>query len=169
MPNRNFKYLYYFFWYASDKEERFGRPSVKLLMILCSLIVKNFLKLWRLFLFQVKQYKQTKKKKKGKLFLSYFKNLEGWNSGLVSWLPALVCRLSCLVQFPRGNIWRGFFSHMREFHPTQPADSDCKLHGLSVWFSRSSCSGRFSFTGARHTFSDLRDQDVKSEVFKKWG
>ena len=58
---------------------------------------------------------------------------------------------------------------MREFHPTQPADSDCKLHGLSVWFSRSSCGGRFSFTGAWHTFSDLRDQDVKSEVFKNEG
>ena len=113
MPSRNFKYLYYFFWYANDKGERFRRPSAKLLMILFSLIVKNFLQLWRLFLFQEKQYKQTKKKKKNFSSLT----LRTLRAETVVWFPDCqlwfaVSQLSCAIP-QRKYLKRVFLPHER--------------------------------------------------------
>lgn len=132
MPNRILKYLYYFFWYANHKENKFGRLSVKLLMIPLSLIVEHFFFLWLLWVFQVKNYKQTKKKKKVKLFLFYFTNLKNWNSVLVSWLPALICIFKRSWAIPQRKHWKRAFlphesvsSHTAHRFWWQPSGTKC--------------------------------------------
>lgn len=99
---------------------------------------ENFLSVWNTYNEQTWKCKQ----------FSPFKNLKGWNSGLVSWLAARACLLQVQPSaVPQMEHLKRAFLHVIAFHPTK-----ARVWWQTSWpkFLQKSLSV-FPLTGAQHS------------------
>lgn len=90
---------------------------------------------------------------------SPFKNLKGWNSGLVSWLAALACLLQMQPSaVPQLEHLKRDFLHVTAFHPTKPTEHGGKLHGPSSYISH--CLVCFFL---RQVHSTLEEEEINPQ------